>query len=576
MVREIMERYDVDAIKFGGGSFGFSGQICYCHRCKAQYAEANGGKPLPPARDWDDPNWCEYFKWQQQKTVETVARLNAIVKAVDPTMPVLGNATAFGDPRWTMTSPLDMEKIAQVQDLLQVEIQERVHAKQQGEAWQSLTFPAESANIMANITDKPVFSVASYFLGWPWRRVAMPYAEQKVYLAQVVANGGSPMVNLSGGPMKTHEDQRGFRAISELYNYVLDNRAYIWGDKSGARVALVYSQDTLSRYGRDGAMHKYVHHLRGWEQAMDELHIPYDILSIRGLGSEVTEKYDVLILANTAVMSEAEAGVINRFTDRGGCVIATFMTSLYDPEGHAREDFLLGDLFGVKYLGVEPVDRLDPQVAAMAYQELDPAMINGVDGALLSSFEGTSLLPAYGLYCKVSLKGDARSVMQYGPAMQVFPEGLAYPLHKGKGFSSIVARDLPAGGKAIYFTGQADKAFFQVKVPDLKRLLGNAIAVCESRLRPLRAKAPKSVLATIREKDGMRMAHLINLTGGGRFFEETIPVGPIEVGLPVSGGAGPKAMLLSTRQPLPVCVRDGYAWAELDRLVDYDVIVFED
>ena len=115
--------------------------------------------------------------------------------------------------------------------------------------------------------------MCSYFLAWPWRRNAVPAAEQLVYLAQMAANGATPMVNLSGGPPAVHEDARGFAAVERLYTFMAEHEA-LYEDRSAANVALIYSQRSLEHYG-DRAMRQYVDGMRGYELALDEAHIPY-------------------------------------------------------------------------------------------------------------------------------------------------------------------------------------------------------------------------------------------------------------------------------------------------------------
>ena len=54
IVGEILGRYDLDCVKFGGGSFGFSRSICYCPNCRADFHAATG-HDLPLRSDWADP-----------------------------------------------------------------------------------------------------------------------------------------------------------------------------------------------------------------------------------------------------------------------------------------------------------------------------------------------------------------------------------------------------------------------------------------------------------------------------------------------------------------------------------------
>lgn len=382
------------------------------------------------------------------------------------------------------------------------------------------------------------------------------------------------MVNLSGGPMKVHEDQRGFRAISEIYQFSYAHREYLWGDHSAARIALLYSQDTLTEYGRDDAMERYVEHIRGMELAMNEAHIPYDILSVRQFRSDMAQQYDVILLANMAVLTDEQAEQIRGFADLGGSVIATYETSLYRSDASIRDNFLLHDLFGADYLAHDRVDRLDPQVTAMAYQELDTAN-QDIFAPLNAHFEGTSLLPAYGRYLRTKVHINSCKALTYGPAMQVFPEGFAYPLSEGRHDASIVARKHPGGGSIIYFTGEPDRAYWLTRALDFRQQLLNAIAFCEHRSRPLLMDAPKTVLATLREKDGHHMVHLINSTGGDRYFDTFIPVFSINMQVFDPDAVYFKATCLSDGRKLELTHNNGYAQVTLDKLTDYEVIRFE-
>ncbi|MGC9348457.1 MAG: family 10 glycosylhydrolase, partial [Anaerolineae bacterium] len=197
IVAEILDRYDLDCVKFGGGSFGFSRSVCHCPNCRESFL-AQTGHELPPKEDWDSPVWRGYIAWRLERARERVHKLGEVVHSIDPHMPFMGNSVCFGDPHWTVGASLDVEYQASVADAVQVEIQTRArYDEATGESsWQYLSWPAETARFMTSVSDKPIWVVTSYFLAWPWRRSAMAPVEQKVYLAQVPANGGDPMVNL--------------------------------------------------------------------------------------------------------------------------------------------------------------------------------------------------------------------------------------------------------------------------------------------------------------------------------------------------------------------------------------------
>ncbi len=77
----------------------------------------------------------------------------------------------------------------------------------------------------------------------------------------------------------------------------------------------------------------------------------------------------LLILADAAALSDAQCDAIRGYVKRGGSLLATFATSLYDEVGRRRDDFGLADVFGVSFDG-----RIDgPMQNSYLSLETDPA-----------------------------------------------------------------------------------------------------------------------------------------------------------------------------------------------------------
>jgi hypothetical protein len=570
IVKEIIRNYDVDCIKFGGYSYGFSQNICYCDSCKKEFKEVSG-KDIPLKIDWSNPDFIQFYNWKAQKVSATVKYLVEMVKAVKPGMPVMGNSACFGDAEGTVNSAMDMEVLAKYQDAVQVEVQYRVKADDESQDWQSMTWPAESANFMTHASDKPVWAVASYFLAWPWRRSAMPYAEQKAYYAQIMANGAIPMVNLSGGPMAVHEDKRGFRAIKEMNHFFKENIDYYQEDVSVANVAIIYSQKTMTLYGKDKPASRYVHEIRGFEQALDEAHIPYDIITLRSLSSGVVGKYDTIILPNTACMAQKEADAIREYVKNGGSVICTFETSLYDENGEKRDDYLLGDILGLEYGETKKVDEMDNKLLSHAYMMIE----DDSPASFIKDIGDTKVIPADGYFCKAkSNAGKKSAILTLSAPAQVFPEGFAYPLEEASRAPMLNINTF-GEGKVVYFAGSIGKNYWQIHYPDIKKLIVNSIDYCASKPAPLLVDGPTTFLTNVREQPQRTMVHLINLTGGKRVFEEIIPLREIEIGL-LKSQKGLKSVLRLSDKKIMDYNEDGeYYHVKVDILTDYDVLVFE-
>ena len=574
IVGEIVSRYDVDGIKFGGGSYGFGSEICHCDNCRQSFYEAYQ-REIPEKKDWEDPNWRVFLKWRYEVAAQVVQDLSEMVKSFDPELLFMGNATCFGDPGWTTRASLDMEEMIKHQDAIQVEAQTRVRLDEEKHPhWQSLYFPGEEAKYLSTITDKPAWVVCSYFVAWPWRRSAMPVAEQKVYLAQIAANGGSPMVNLSGGPPATHHDKRGFQAMKELYLFLKEHREYYDYDDSGANVAVVYSQDTLVNYGQGNPKDRYVDAIRGVERALRDAHIPFDVPSIRSLDRSDFERYDTIVLPCLSCLPEEKAELLREFVNGGGGLIATYETSLYEPGGERRNDFLLSDLFGASYRGISPGPIAGNIRETMSNSYL---RLNEEHPVLDGLWGNTEVVLCDGSYCAVEVNDDDAAIpLSFFPPFRVFPEGISYGRYEEVDVPMAVASEHGNGGRVVYFPNELDKYYLRIGFPDLGQLMVNAVRWTNYGKLPLRVKAPKTVDVSLREKEGLSMVHLINFTGGPRLFDELVPIRDIEVELALAEGESvERAFVLSTGEELTVNSENGVATVVYPELVDYDVIVFE-
>ena len=71
------------------------------------------------------------------------------------------------------------------------------------------------------------------------------------------------------------------------------------------------------------------------------------------------------------------------------------------------------------------------------------------------------------------------------------------------------------------------------------------------------------------------MVHLINSTGGDRYFDTFIPVFSIHMQVFDPDAVYFKASCLSDGRKLELTHNNGYAQVTLDKLTDYEVIRFE-
>jgi hypothetical protein len=571
IIGELLSRYDVDGMKFGGASYGFTRDPCYCAACRKSYRDATG-KEIPATRDWNDPVWREFIRWRTSQTDRVVQHLVDIVHSIRPGMPVVGNSTDFGDPGWTVGSSLDIERLGRIQDAVQVEVQNRAKNAQPDATaeWQYLRWPAETTRHMSSTSPKPAWVIASYFYAWPWRRVAVPVPEQKVYLAQIAAHGGVPMVNLSGGPPAVHEDKRGFRAMEELYGFVRKHRDLYEGDESAAEVALVYDHDTLMLYGNDDADTRVVQEYRGIEEALDQGHIPFDIISTRTLTPQTLRRYRALVLPNVAWLGDVAIEALANYVKGGGGLVATYETGRFDSDGKLRSKSKLDDLLGISPQG-EPTPAIEP-LHGIAQTYLKKT----VEHPVLADLADVDLVPLSGRFSPVKLSGSARAVLSRTAPFQVFPEGWSYPKAKDPEDPVLVVNQNPGPGRTVYFATHIGHSFWQSRFPDLATLIRDSVQWAANAEAPLRVEGPQTLHTSLRRSGTRFIVHCINLTGGERLFSELVPLHDIRIGIRCESGTRVRrAWRASDGAKLRIDHQGAYATTTLPRLNDYDVVVFE-
>src|SRR5581483_11676556 len=140
-------------------------------------------------------------------------------------------------------------------------------------------------------------------------------------------------------------------AVEEVYGWHYRNERYVRNERSLARVGLVYSQQTAMFYGGEQARAKVEDHALGFYQALMEARVPFDMVHDHLLDAEHIDRYRTLILPNIAALSTQQCRQLTDFVKRGGSIIATYETSLYDEWGVRRDDFGLAQLFGASFEG---------------------------------------------------------------------------------------------------------------------------------------------------------------------------------------------------------------------------------
>ena len=169
-----------------------------------------------------------------------------------------------------------------------------------------------------------------------------------MWLADGIANGLRPWVAKFSGILY---DRRWVPVVEQVYDWHFRNERYLRNEENLARVAMVYSQQTGTYYGGEQKHRRVEDHELGMYQALVEARIPFEMAHDRLLDAEHVDRYRLLILPNVAALSDAQCEQLRQYVKRGGSLLATFETSLYDERGSRAQGLRPGRPVRRSYAG---------------------------------------------------------------------------------------------------------------------------------------------------------------------------------------------------------------------------------
>ena len=529
VTREIVAGYKVDGIF----SNRWSGSgMCYCEHCQANFRQATG-RELPRTLDPHDPARRAYLEWHQQRLFELWALWDAEIRKLNPAARFIPN-TGGG-----ALSDLDMKAIGEKAPILFADRQARSGLAPLWAAGKN------AKEYRATMGQKPIGGIFSMGVEEPyrWKDSVQSDAEVRMWVLDGVANGLRPWFTKFAGTLR---DKRWLPVVENVYQWHYRNERYLRNQQPLARVAMVYSQQTAHYYGGTQARQRVEDHTLGYYQALIEARIPFEMVHDRLLDPEHIGGFKVLILPNIAALSDAQCAQLRDYVERGGSIVATHETSLYDEWGARRDDFGLAALFGASYAG-----QIDARMQN-SYLTLEGApgqrhpLLRGLDAAN-RIINGVSRV-------------HTRTTAPYpDPPLTLIPSYPDLPMEEV--FPRVPHTDTPevfvrefGKGRVVYFPWDIDRTFWEVLSPDHFLLLRNAVDWAANEPHPVTVTGPGVLEVTVWRQQNSMTVHLVNLTNPMMMkgpLRELIPTPPQKVTVRLSAGARPrKVQLLSGAKPV--------------------------
>jgi Hypothetical glycosyl hydrolase 6/Beta-galactosidase trimerisation domain len=530
---EITTKYMPDAIftnRWAGNG------MCYCEHCQKNFHEFSG-LDLPRTNNPQDPARREYIVWHQKRLFELWHVWNDKIKSINPNAGFLANGGGG-----TM-SELDMKTFGSLAPT--------VLADRQGRAGLSAPWASgkSAKEFRSTMGMKAMGGVTSVGLEdkWRWKDSVQSGDELRLWIADGIAQNYRPaFTKFNAKPF----DMRWFPVIQEIWQWHYANEGYFRNEKSFARVGMVYSQQTAKFYGGPEAATKVDEPGLGFYHALVEARIPFEMVHDGLLDREHVDQFRTLILPNIAALSTDQCTQIQEFVERGGSVIATYETSLYNEWGVERKDFGLASLFGASFAG----KKEGPQQNSYLELEKDPA--TGQYHPLLAGFEDAGRI-INGIHRLHVASTDSAT---YAPLVVIptyadLPMEECFPPPETTHEPGVLARNV-GQGRVVYFPWDIDYTFWQVLNVDHMKLLRNAVLWATNEPAPLSVEGKGILDVSIWGQKNSITAHLVNLTNPMMLkgpLREVIPISrqKVTIRAPRDGRRVTKARLLVSGRNIP-------------------------
>jgi hypothetical protein len=397
-----------------------------------------------------------------------------------------------------------------------------------------------------------------------------------------------------------HEDRRIYKTPGPVMAWAKANEAFLVNRQPVATVGIAWSQRNTDFFGRNEAGDRVDAPYTGFMHALVRARIPYLPIHVDDLEAQGSN-LKLLILPNVGALSDAQCASIRRFVDRGGSLLATGQTSLYNEWGEPRADFALADLFGAQHVGETPKlsgtserrrtgssDFSMPE--AHTYLRLSPelrARVNGpkagdeppATGArhpVLNGFDETDIIAYGGALTPLRVASGAVVPLTLVPAFPTYPPETAWMRQPSTDIPGLVLSER-GKSRVAFMPADIDRRYDRQHLPDHGDLLANVVRWASGGDIPLNVEGQGLIDCHLYSQGKRLILHLVNLTNAATWrapIDELIRVGPVKATVDLRGIAGaPQARLLVSGGSRPVAVARGKATVEIPSILDHEVIV---
>jgi Hypothetical glycosyl hydrolase 6 len=518
--KEIVSAYRVDGVF--SNRWAQQGGDCFCGNCQKNFKAATG-KELPRTTDRRDPARREFLEWRKARLTELWKKWDATVRAANP------------EARFIPNGPPDLKTAG---ELAAIQFADNQARRGVIPSWTNGRRAKEYRSVMGR---RPIGGIFSVGLEEPyrWKDSVQSEPEIRLWVAEGTANGMRPWVTKFSGVLY---DRRWLPAVERIYEWHFNHERYLRNEKPLARVAMLFSEQTETYYSGFGTGDRVEDHELGMYHALVESRIPFELVHEAFLAPDQLDQFKLLILPNTAALSDAQCAAIRGYVERGGSLLATCAASLHDEIGGRRNDFGLSDLFGVSFSG-----KIEGPMQN-SYLSLDADPKTGVRHPVLAGLDDTPRIINGVFRVEVKPSQPFPSPVTLIPSYPDLPMEDVYPRVPRTDTRELYLREL-GRSRIVYIPWDIDRTFWEVMCVDHLKLLRNAVKWAVNEPAPVEVDGPGVLDVAIWRQRSSLTVHLVNLTNPMMMkgpLRETIPVGPLRARIRLPEGVQARTVRLLT------------------------------
>ncbi len=372
-ITELATRYDIDGFIFDGPWMRSQhvwprhddGSVA-CQLCCDAHRESTGHE-VPLKKDWSDPAFRAYVKYYKGMYNGYLRWLTGVVKKVDPNLFVTYNTPVYIWGSWGDTC--DWGNAQDTTDSFFFEM----HMCSGEELQPVLQMKLNRAALNGRAPETYCCSFDLHVANFAYAKPSMVDVAGLGYLS--LSEGAIVGIHSSMDDYAQPHSER-TEVYTQFGRDVMPKMPYFTDATPVEHVGVLVSERTRDHYSGENPS-QYLVSPVGMMQMLSESQRTFGVMLDRTMTSiEALRKHPVLILANAATLTTAEADTIRQYVTEGGALLATGETSLFDECDRLRDDFLLSDVLGVHYTG--PSTRLKEIESTPNFKRY-PFIIHGHD-----------------------------------------------------------------------------------------------------------------------------------------------------------------------------------------------------